>query len=409
MGKPICISSDSHVVEPVELFEPLKALFGERAPHVAVSNPEIGPQLHLGNGKIGLAIAGFLQQNVDFTSPEALAMRKRGYDLARPGCYDVAERLKDQELDGIDAEVLYPSILFNVYQIEDRDIVTSAFTAYNDWITAYCKKAPDRLFALGALQMYDLDQAIREMERVKADGHVGVCIPASAPPDRLYTDHWYDKFWAAAQDMEMPLTMHIFTGATDNHGLAPRHASSRANGPMAFAGVAMTIADIIQSGVTERYPNLKFVITEFETGWIGHMLKRLDWAYVRGGGERVFGLPRLPSSYWRSNFYATFEDDPLGIRTRDFIGVNTLMWGSDYPHGDSVFPHSMQVLDEVLDECTWEERWEMTVKNVINLYNLPFEITGPEQATINHREVPEVKTWRNALPLTQVELATPMR
>ena len=69
----------------------------------------------------------------------------------------------------------------------------------------------------------------------------------------------------------------------------------------------------------------------------------------------------------------------------------------------------MQVLDEVLDECTWEERWEMTVKNVIELYNLPFEVTGPEQASINHREIPEVKTWRNALPLTQVELTTPIR
>ena len=409
MGKTLCISSDSHVVEPPELFDPLKARFGDAAPHVAVANPEIGPQLHLGNGKIGLPIAGFLQQNVDFRSPEALAMRKRGYDLARPGCYDVAERLKDQALDGIDAEVLYPSILFNVYQVEDLEVLKATFAAYNDWVTAYCKKAPDRLFPLAALQLYDLDQAIAEMERCKADGHVGVCIPASAPPDRLYTDPWYDRFWAAAQDLQMPLTMHIFTGATDNHGLAPRDPSSKANGPMAFAGVAMTIADMIQSGVCERFPNLKVVITEFETGWIGHMLKRLDWAYVRGGGARIFGLPRLPSSYWRSNFYATFEDDPLGIRTRDFIGVNTLMWGSDYPHGDSVFPHSQQVLAEVLDECTQEERWEMTVKNVIDLYNLPFEVGGPEQATVNHLAAPEVKTWRNALPLTQVELATPMR
>jgi predicted TIM-barrel fold metal-dependent hydrolase len=398
MGKLLCISGDSHIVEPAEFFEPLKKTFGDRAPHMAVTNPDMGPQLQLGNGKVGLPAAGFLQQNVDYTSPKAKEDMKRGYGLALPGCYDVAERLKEQYQDGIDAEVLYPSLLFNVYQIADLDIVKATFDLYNDWITDYCKPAPDRLFALGALQMYDLDHAIKEMERCKSLGHVGVCIPATAPPDHLYVDPWYDKFWAAAQDLNMSLNMHIFTGATDNHGLAPRQAPSRANGPMAFAGAAMTIADIIQSGVVERYPNLKVVITEFETGWIGHLLKRLDWAYIRGGGERAFGLPMMPSHYWQRNFHATFEDDPLGIATRDFIGTKTMIWGNDYPHGDSVFPHSQQVLNEILSECTDEERWQMTVKNTVDLYNLPFELTGPEQALVNSVPAPTEKTWRGSLP-----------
>ena len=272
----------------------------------------------------------------------------------------------------------------------------------------YCKKAPDRLFPLSSLQLYDLDEAIAEMERSKLMGHVGASIPASAPPDKMYVDPWYDKFWAAAQEMQMPLNMHIFTGATADHGLPRNDPRSRANGPMAFAGVALTVADLIQSGVCERFPDLKFVVTEFETGWIGHVLKRLDWAYVRGGGERAMGLPKLPSEYWRSNFYCTFEDDPLGIRTRDFIDVNTMLWGSDYPHGDSIFPHSQQVLSEILDGCTPEEKWKMTVKNVVELYHLPFELTGPEQARINYVPTPEVKTWRNSLPLTEVTQATPM-
>ena len=182
------------------------------------------------------------------------------------------------------------------------------------------------------------------MERCKKLGPVGMCVPASAPPDHLYSDPWYDKFWAAAQEMQLPLNMHIFTGATDNHGLAPRQAGSRANGPMGFAGAGMTVCDLIQSGVLERFPGLKFVVTEFETGWIAHVLRRLDWAFVRGGGTRASSLTMLPSAYWRRNFGITFEDDPLGIMTRDFIGPETLLWGNDYPHGDSVFPHSRQVL-----------------------------------------------------------------
>ncbi len=398
MGKLLCISGDSHIVEPAEFFEPLIKVYGDKAPHMAIADPAMGPQMHMGNGKIGLPAAGFLQQNVDYTSPKAKEDMKRGYDLALPGCYNVAERLKEQDQDGIDAEVLYPSLLFNVYQVEDLDILKATFNLYNDWITDYCSPAPDRLFPLGALQMYDLDQAIAEMERCKSMGHVGVCIPATAPPDHLYIDPWYDKFWAAAQDMKMSLNMHIFTGATDNHGLAPRQKGSRANGAMAFAGAAMTIADIIQSGVTERFPDLKVVITEFETGWIGHLLKRLDWAYIRGGGERIFGTPMMPSHYWKRNFYATFEDDPIGVMTRDWIGSETLIWGNDYPHGDSVFPHSQQVLNEILSDCTPEERWQMTVKNTVELYNLPFELTGPEQALVNSVAPPTEKTWKGSLP-----------
>jgi hypothetical protein len=116
----------------------------------------------------------------------------------------------------------------------------------------------------------------------------------------------------------------------------------------------------------------------------------------------------LPSAYWRRQFSCTFEDDPLGIMTRSFIGTETMLWGNDYPHGDSVFPHSQQVLSEILSDCTPEERYQMTVENVVKLYNLPFELEGPEQARINSVPTPEQKTWRNAMPLPQVTIATPL-
>ena len=395
MSQKLCISADSHVVESAEFFEPLEKLFGEEAPRMVTADPARGPQLDLRNGKLGIGLSGFFMQNVDFTTPEAMEMRKLGYALARPGCYDVPERLNDQDLDGLAAEIVYPSVIFNLYQIENLDIVKASFALYNDWVADYCRQAPDRLFPLASLQLFDLDEAIQEMERSKKLGHVGVSIAATAPPDRLYSDPFYDKFWEAAQAMNMPMHWHIFTGATDNHGLPFRQAGSA----LSFAGVMFTIADIIQSGVCERFPGLRFVVTEFETGWVGIMLKRLDWAYIRGGGEKVFGLPMLPSEYWKRNFRVTFEDDPLGIMTRDFIGTSTMMWGSDYPHGDSIFPHSQQVLSEILSDCTPEERYELTVKNVVELYNLPFELEGPDQAALNFIPTPKVKTWQNALPL----------
>jgi len=316
----LCISADSHVVESAEFFEPLVKRFGSEAPHVVVADPERGPQLYIGNGQLGLTIAGFLQANVDFTSPDARAMLKQGYKLARPGCYDVAERLKDQDIDGLDGEVVYPSVLFNVYQVANRDILNATFSSYNDWVADYCKEAPDRLFALSCLQLYDLDEAISEMDRAKQLGCVGTCIPASAPPSMLYADKGYDKFWAAAQEMEQPLNMHIFTGATPNHGLPFRQAGS----PLAFAGVMFTIADLIQSGVCERFPRLKFVITEFEAGWTAIMLKRLDWAYLRGGGQRVRrerGRGRGPAGAADAGALhgQGAREGPLGLRGRDQV------------------------------------------------------------------------------------------
>ena len=378
MRNGLCISADSHLVESAEFFLPLQKRHGEKAPKMVTVDPAHGPQLDLGNGKLGIGLSGFFMANVDFTTPEARELRRKGYGLARPGCYDVTERIKDQEIDGIDGEVLYPSVLFNVYQIEDLAIVKDTFALYNDWAAEYASQAPGRLFPLACVQLRDLDEAIAEMARAKQLGHVGVCIPATAPPDRPYSDPWYDKFWAAAEEMQMSLAMHIFTGATANHGLPFRAGGGR----LSFAGVMFTIDDLIWSGVCERFPDLKFVVTEFETGWVAIMLKRMDWNWVRGGGAKVHGLPLQPSDYWKRQFCVTFEDDPLGIRTRDFIGTNTILWGNDYPHGDSVFPNSQQVLTNVLKDCTRQEIYEMTVKNVVELYGLPFKLAGPQQAYI---------------------------
>lgn len=367
MKTQICISSDSHVVEPPEMFTPLEKRFGEQAPRIVDSGQ--GPQLDLGNGKRGLILTGFFQSDFDFGRDDALEVRKKGYELARPGCYDVAERIKDQERDGVSAEVIYPSVLFEAYQIEDNEILSATFRTYNDWTADYCGTAPSRLFPLACVQLRDLDEAIEEMERCRKLGFVGLCIPATAPPERPYSDPWYDKFWRAAQEMKMPLTMHIFTGASTNHGL-PHPAGM---GALAFAGVVFTVYDLIFSGVCERFPDLKFVVTEFETGWLGITLKRMDWAWFRRGGARTHKIPRTPSDYWKQNFLATFEDDDIGIRTRDINGTSTLMWGNDYPHGDSVFPHSQEVLERIMADCTPEERYEMTVKNVVELYGLPFD------------------------------------
>jgi uncharacterized protein len=378
MPQRLCISADSHVVEPPELFTPLQKRLGSRAPKI-VRTEAFGDQLDLGDGTMGIPVGGFLLVGMDLASDESRAAARRGYEIARPGVYDIAERLKDQDRDGLSAEVIYPSIIFNVYQVEDTEVVHAAFQAYNDWLYDYMKPAPGRLFGLGAIQLRDLDWAIEEMHRVKEMGFVGLCTPCTAPPDKPFSDAFYEPFWTAAEEAGMPLAMHIFSSATPNHGL-PNVPG--ANSPLAYIGMEVTIINLIVSGVCERHPGLKFVVTEFETGWIGNFLRRTDHTWYRHGGK-IGGatLPRKPSDYWHQNFIATFEDDPIGVRTIDFIGAENLMWGSDYPHGDSIFPDSQPILDSLFTGDLEKDRFTVTARNVVKLYNLPFNIDTQDAPT----------------------------
>src|SRR5439155_17841787 len=129
-------------------------------------------------------------------------------------------------------------------------------------------------------------------------------------------------------------------------------------------------------GVWERVPRLQFRPTVFQTGSIGDFLGRTGPARIRHGGKIAgYTLPLKPRDYWHRQFTATFEDDPIGVRTRDFIGVENLMWGSDYPHGDSIFPESQPILDSLFSPEEEADRFMVTAANVVKLYNLPFDLS----------------------------------
>jgi predicted TIM-barrel fold metal-dependent hydrolase len=202
-------------------------------------------------------------------------------------------------------------------------------------------------------------------------GHRGGCIPCVPPQDRPYSDPYYDRFWAKAVELNMPLQMHIFTTAATNHGLP--NWGPIMNYALAHTGLAAVIGDLICGGVCARFPELRFVPTEWETGWVGHFLQRLDWALMREPSTAAEEVREAPSFYFHQNFMVTFEDDRIGIMTRDDIGVRNLMWGSDYPHHDSIFPRSQEVLNDIFDGVSAEDRYRITVANCCELYDLPFD------------------------------------
>jgi predicted TIM-barrel fold metal-dependent hydrolase len=364
------ISADSHVVEPPEVFISLSRRFGDAAPGVMPS-AEHGHVYMPGNGRATpVAILG--RAGIDPASPEWKRAEAKGYEV-RPGILDVEARLKDQEIDGVVGEVLYPSLLLSMFsrQETETELVKAAFCSYNDWLVAYTRDAPNNLFPLACIQLNDLDQAVSELRRCKLLGHVGACIPSSSTLERPYSDPVFDRFWAAAEELRMPLAFHIGSGAVPGENM-PSFLRERGLFWTLFPTIiSVTVGDLILGGVCERFPNIKFVVAEFDTGWIATFLNRLDWAVKRDGYSP--GLTLTPSDYWQRNFVATFEDDEVGVRTRDLLGGHTLMWASDYPHGDSTWPDSQAILDRVMKGCNQEERQSMTARNVVELYSLPIE------------------------------------
>jgi predicted TIM-barrel fold metal-dependent hydrolase len=373
----LAYSADSHIVEPRELFAGLERRYGERAPRI-VHDPEWGDFLVAPGvsgreafsaryagvpvGRLGIAGARL-------DDPETQQQIKRGYAGLPGGIVDPVERIEEQDADGVKLEVLYPSLYFRVFGLPDTEVLLDAFRAYNDWLAEYTSQAPDRLIGLALIPMQEPAAAPGELERALKLGFRGACIPSTAPGGRPYHDAAYDPVWALAQEAGIPLSMHIFTGANEgstglqNIDAITSYASSATT-------IQITVSDLICQGVAHRFPDLKFVCAEWETGWLAHWLQRLDHAFYRSRAAAPDWVELKPTDYWRRQFYATFEDDRVGVMSRDLIGVDTLMWGNDFPHHDSIWPHSQETLDDIFAGVPDADRQAMTAGNLARLYGL---------------------------------------
>jgi predicted TIM-barrel fold metal-dependent hydrolase len=369
-------SCDSHVVEAREVFEGLESRFGEQAPQVIHDHKgRPGDWLVLpGMPPVPVGRLGIAGNRLD--DPKTDERIARGYDGLNPGVRDPHARLDEQAVDGICGEVMYPSLNMFTFALKDQEVAQAVFERHNDWVVDYCSVAPDRLIGIGCLPIPDVDAALDEMERAAGRGVRGFSIPTHVDPDRPYSHPDYDRFWAAAQDHGVPLTMHIFTGSSLDGGM-PRHWGTPGGTikgyTLAHTTAVNTMIDLICGGVVERYPGLKFVLAEYETGWVAHFLQRVDHATYRTPSHAVDYLTMKPSDYFHRNFFVTFEDDEAGILTRHLIGVDNLMWGNDYPHHDAIWPHSMEVLDKIMAGVPDDERERMCFRNAVELYRVDLD------------------------------------
>ncbi len=369
------ISSDSHVVEPPGLWEQRMDLkkWGDRIPRTVTMGSY--DQWLVDNQPIG-TIGGASTAGMRFTNPEEIRL-EGSFDDVLLGGYDPDAHVKDLDLDGIYADYLYSSVATNMYAIEDPNLLRAIFSAYNDWLAEFCNTNPLRLKGIAHILLDDGRKAgLDELERAAKMGLPGAMIPIFPRSDLYYEEPFYDPLWEKAQELDMPLSLHIGTRRPgsrkmDDQGQTTQGPADRSTSDY---WVRLSLAHIIFSGVFERYPKLKIINVEQDLGWIPYFMDRMDTTYR----DRPFQISHsfkngsVPSDFMKTNVYHSFQEDSLGIQLRDYIGVDKLVWGSDYPHTESTFPESQRIISEILDGVPEEEKVMILGSNCANLYGINY-------------------------------------
>ena len=282
-----------------------------------------------------------------------------------------ALRLKDQEVDGIDAEVMY-GVLGISRLLESRELLHVVYEIYNTWAAEFCQTNPARLVALACIPNDDPALAAAELRRSARLGLKGADFAVSTAVKPIWHRDW-DPLWAAAQECNIPISFHTTGYAvrqpTDEQ-MAQEYASERrATGLTLFqlAG-AEFLASIVFSGALERYPGMKFVLGECGASWIPYVLGRMDEEYEDQFRHLNFSLK--PSEYWRRQGYTTFQHETTIADVAHLVGEDNIIWGSDYPHPDGIWPDSLKVIEADLGRLDGRVRRKITCENAGKLYGL---------------------------------------
>jgi predicted TIM-barrel fold metal-dependent hydrolase len=356
------ISADSHITEPPDTYaKHIAPAFRDRAPHLVRQEegdlfviPGMSQPIPMGL----VAAAG--------KKPEDISLSGHFEDWHRGG-WDPEARLADQDRDGVAGEILYPTVGMPLCNHQDLDFKKACMDAYNLWIAEYCSAHPDRLFGVGQTAMRTPEEGIEDLRRIKQLGLRGVMLPGH-PGQADYDDRIYDPFYEAAVDLQMPLSFHILTSRSDFRGVRGSVLNFAVTIIRANQDI---IARLIYGGVFDRHPRLEIVCVEADAGWVPHYMYRMDHYYTRHRHSlRAAPLQKLPSEYFRENICLTFQDDWVAFRMLDMVNPERLMWANDFPHSDSTWPWSQDVLRQHAAHLTDQQKQMILHDNVAQLYRL---------------------------------------
>jgi uncharacterized protein len=283
---------------------------------------------------------------------------------------DPVLRAKDMDLDGVQAEVIF-GILGAATRLNDPVAANEMFRIYNDWLVDFCKHDPTRFIGLACLPYGDIDAAAQEIHRVAKLGLRGVELSCSWDMEPMWHPMW-EPLWKAIHEVDLPLHFHTFPAVPPSQLDKATGQSRRAAFFTVVSGFQMNLVNIlaavIGAAVLERYPNVRISFGESGIGWIPYALDRMDFEWE--DRFRDLGLTMKPSDYWRRQCKGTFQFDRIGGKLIDEMGVESLMWGSDYPHADGVWPESSKYIEEQFGHLPAEVVHKITCENAGKFYRL---------------------------------------
>lgn len=369
------ISTDDHIIEPEGVFDGrLPAGFADRTPKLV--HTDDGSAWHVPGIADPITMSGLSTaagQKVEEFSPKT-----KTFEQMRPGCYDPKERLKDMDIDGVDAQVCFPTLPglagLDFIEIEDKPYATALIRAYNDWLVEeWCAADPERIFGAAILPLYDLQESAREVRRVAERGLRCVSLPST--PHTIagvkgFVHEAWEPVWDALEETGLPAEIHIVSGKAELSALQQTGAGTEIFVALAPSSNMATVATLLFSGILHRHPKLKFISAESGIGWLPYFIERADYAHRKHRFWTGSKIDVMPSELFRQSIFANFISDRAGIEGRHLIGVDNIMLGTDYPHTDSSWPDTQRVIKEQMGDIPDDERYKICAGNAIRVFGL---------------------------------------
>ena len=375
------LSADNHIVEPPDLWTArIEPKFRDRAPRIDRREDAdwYVVEGNLSIGSLGTATHAGDRYTVD--RPDEIPLEDR-WENVRPGGYEPSEAIKDMDLDGVDGAVIFPTRgVGGLWRLEDSELLSAICRTYTDWIAEFCQPYPERLRGAAMINLDDVEEGVQELRRARKLGLLAAVVTVHPPHGHGYHMPEYEPFWAAAQELDVPLCLHSGSNRTLRDGLPMYHHDPTLDPDESLEvlyinadhWIRRSLTSIILSGVFERYPGLKVVSVENQAGWVAHWLYRLDLWYrerlVRWG---KFKSDAMASDFFHSNVSVSFQDDWTAAALRAHIGVDNLLWGSDYPHTESTWPESQRVVREIFNGVPEDELRKITYDNTARVFDFP--------------------------------------
>jgi predicted TIM-barrel fold metal-dependent hydrolase len=389
------ISVDDHVLEPPDLWlRHLPARFRDRAPRMEQVKGlyEGGTNFRFRRTEEGKWASVWRYESYEATVNPGFAAagfdqnefgrdwRPLSYDEMRPGCFQLKDRLADMDAANVGASLNFPTFPRFCGQTflenGERDVSLACVQAYNDWmIDEWCAgEGYGRMIPLTLIPLWDPVLAADEVHRCAAKGSHAVAF--SENPTRLklpsiHSGHW-DPFFAACAETDTVVNMHI--GSSSTFALTSQDAPRATLLALTYQGASHAFADWMTSGLLERFGDLRIALSEGQVGWMPYILERLDqvWRERPVYGDMTERLTKAPSEYMADRVFGCVFDDAAGLRQREQIGMNQIMFEVDYPHGDSTWPHSQSVFERLAEEVGLNEteRYQLARGNAIRCYRL---------------------------------------